>query len=303
VFETRGGRLLRRPHWLKVPLPHGHYFTDVKKIIADHELNTVCQNARCPNIGECWGRHTATFMVMGNICTRHCGFCAVTKGVPEALDSDEPVHIAQAARALNLHFVVVTSVTRDDLTDGGAAHFAFTIAALKKLSPAPRIEVLIPDFNGNEQSLQTVLDARPDILNHNIETVEELYPLVRREAHFARSLELLQRASRFGLLTKSGIMLGLGETTDQVHQTMQCLIDVGCKMLTIGQYLAPSRSHLPVQRFVSPDEFLQIKNQAMAMGFVHVKAGPLVRSSYHADEQYQNGRNTTDEKDTFTIPC
>jgi lipoyl synthase len=303
VLETREGRLLRRPHWLKVPLPHGHYFTDVKKIIADHELNTVCQDARCPNIGECWGRHTATFMVMGNICTRHCGFCAVKKGVPEALDSDEPVHIAQAAQALHLHFVVVTSVTRDDLTDGGAAHFALTIDALKKLSPAPRIEVLIPDFNGNEQSLQTVLDARPDILNHNIETVEELYPQVRHEAHFARSLELLQRASRYGLLTKSGIMLGLGETPDQVHQTMQCLIDVGCKMLTIGQYLAPSRSHLPVQRFVSPDEFQQLKTQALAMGFVHVKAGPLVRSSYHADEQYQNERNTTDEKDAFSIPC
>jgi len=277
----------RKPHWLKVKLPGGVNFSKVNKIVHDEQLFTVCQSARCPNLGECWNRQTATFMILGDICTRDCGFCAVKSGRPEHPEVDEPVRVANAVKGLNLKYVVVTSVTRDDLTDGGASHFALTIQQIRKKQPDCRIEVLIPDFKGSLEALKTVLRAQPDVLNHNVETVPELYKKVRPQADYQQSLDLLKRAADFGAKTKSGIMVGIGESTTQVYNVMTDLLKIKCKMLTIGQYLQPSKENLPVERYVTPDEFAAYKNYGLALGFMHIEAGPLVRSSYHADEQFK----------------
>lgn len=284
---TQQETMVRRPHWLKVKLPSGADFLHVNKLVQDKNLHTVCQSARCPNVGECWGRRTATFMIMGEVCSRNCGFCAVTSGKPQMLDSEEPANIAAAVKKLNLRYAVITSVTRDDLPDGGAKHFADTIAEIRKVQPGCQIEVLIPDFKGELEPLQIVLNAKPDVLNHNMETVPRLYKNVRPQAIYKRSLELLDRAFNLGALTKSGIMLGVGETHNEIIQTMQDLLDHKCKMLTIGQYLQPSRFHLSVEKFYEPEEFDKLKEIGLEMGFLNIQSGPLVRSSYHADEQFE----------------
>ena len=280
------GEQARKPEWLKVRLPGGSHFVDVKGLVKDNKLHTVCESARCPNLGECWNRKTATFMILGDVCTRSCRFCAVKTGRPLAIDADEPARVAEAVGALGLKYAVITSVNRDELADGGATHFARTIGAIRKIRPECTIEVLIPDFRGSEAALQIVLDAEPDVLNHNIETVPHLYKLVRPQAHYMRSLQLLQRAAAQGARTKSGIMVGLGETFDQVVHVMRDLIAHDCRMLTIGQYLQPSKQHLPVARYVTPKEFGDYKRLGPELGFSHIESGPLVRSSYHADEQF-----------------
>jgi lipoic acid synthetase len=255
-------------------------------MISDLSLHTVCQEARCPNIFECWGEGTATFMILGDICTRHCGFCAVGKGKPVALDPAEPRHVGEAVSRLGVRHAVVTSVNRDELPDGGSRHFAETIQWIRRLNPGCRVEVLIPDCCGNEDALNTVLEARPDVLNHNTETVPRLYKRVRPDAKYAQSLELLRRASRrkseYPLLTKSGLMAGLGETVDELIETFSDIRDTGCDILTVGQYLAPTPKHIPIEKYYTPEEFDYLKQQALGLGFRYVEAGPLVRSSYHA---------------------
>ena len=278
-------KLQRRPKWLKIELPGGSNFLDVKRLVDKQHLHTVCQSAHCPNIGECWNRRTATFMILGNTCTRNCNFCAVLTGSPDAIDRDEPCRVAEAVHHLGLEYIVVTSVTRDDLYDGGAEIFAATIAEIQLLQPKCRIEVLIPDFQGNQQALDKVFQEKPDVLNHNLETVQRLYPSARPQAEYNRSLLVLKRAVQSGLATKSGLMLGLGETIAEIHQTMQDLLDAGCQILTLGQYLQPSKRHIPIHRFLQPDEFKSLKEYGMDAGFSYVESGPLVRSSYHADVQ------------------
>nr|WP_240951388.1 lipoyl synthase [Caldanaerobacter subterraneus] len=247
-------------------------------------LNTVCQSANCPNMGECFARRTATFMIMGNICTRNCRFCAVEKGHPQPLDEEEPGRVAEAARRLGLKHVVVTSVTRDDLPDGGASHFAKTIYELKKL-PGVTVEVLVPDFMGNEEAIRTVVEAKPDVINHNVETVPRLYSRVRPKADYIRSLNLLKKVKELDplILTKSGIMVGLGETEEEVIEVMKDLRDIDCDMMTIGQYLRPSHKHIEVAEYVTPEQFKRYEEIGYKLGFKHVASGPLVRSSYHAD--------------------
>lgn len=260
----------------------------MRNLIRDNNLHTVCRSAACPNQTECWNAGTATFMILGNVCTRGCRFCNVPKGVPEGLDTDEPYRVARAVSNLKLNYVVITSVTRDDLPDGGASMFAETIKAVHRMKPGCRVEVLIPDFQGSEPSLKMVLDANPHVLNHNVETVPSLYPRVRTHADYKRSLELLKRAHRYGAITKTGLMLGLGETIDEVFSVMHDLRKMACSILTLGQYLQPGKNHLPVEKYYHPDEFDMLRNKAMSLGFRYVVAGPLVRSSYHA-EQYGTG--------------
>jgi lipoic acid synthetase len=271
--------------WLKVKLPHGENYFELKQLVREQRLHTVCESASCPNIGECWNQKTATFMILGDICTRSCGFCDVKTGRPLGLDHEEPARVAAAVRTLGLMHAVITSVNRDELPDGGAAVWAATIRHVKTLNPACTVEALIPDFEGLEESLATVLEAKPDILAHNTETVPRLYRTVRPQAKDPRSLELLQRARQQGFITKSGLMVGLGEAWEELHQVMQDLCTVHCDILTIGQYLQPSRRHLPVRRIYTPEEFQQLRQDGLAFGFRHVEAGPLVRSSYHAGEQ------------------
>jgi lipoic acid synthetase len=277
----------RRPEWLKVRLPAGPNFRDLVGVMRTQALHTVCEEARCPNIGDCWERRTATFLILGNVCTRHCAYCAIAHGLPTELDAGEPERVASAVAAMGLRHVVVTSVDRDDLRDGGAAMFARTIRLVRERVARCSIEVLIPDFKGDAAALDTVLDAAPDILNHNIETVARLFPAVRSGGRYRRSLDLLARAKARGArwLTKSGMMVGLGESADEVAETMRDLRAVGCDILTIGQYLSPGRDYVPIARYYHPDEFAAFKVQGLAMGFRHVESGPLVRSSYHADEQ------------------
>ena len=275
----------KRPSWLKIKLPGGTDFLDVKRILNQQRLNTVCKSAHCPNLSECWNRRTATFMILGDICTRNCRFCAVNSGVPNSVDNDEPKRVAQAVQQLGLKYVVITSVTRDDLEDGGAQIFANTIIEIRNIQTECKIEVLIPDFKGIERSLLKVLHARPDVLNHNIETVKKFYTRVRPQASYERSLSLLKKAATYGALTKSGLMLGLGETMSEVKQVILDLVSVNCQILTLGQYLQPTKNHLPVARFLRPDEFTELKKYGLSAGLRHVEAGPLVRSSYHADEQ------------------
>jgi lipoyl synthase len=277
----------RRPEWLKVRLPNGPNFRDLVGIMRTQALHTVCEEARCPNIGDCWERRTATFLILGNVCTRHCAYCAIAHGLPTELDVQEPERIAAAVAAMGLRHVVITSVDRDDLKDGGAAMFARTVRLLREQRPACSVEVLIPDFKGDAEALRTVLDAGPDILNHNIETVPRLFRAVRHGGNYRRSLELLARAKAWGSrwLTKSGMMVGLGEDGDEVRQTMRDLRAVGCDIITIGQYLSPGKDYAPISRYYHPDEFAALKREGLGLGFRHVESGPLVRSSYHADEQ------------------
>ncbi len=279
-----------RPPWLKVRLPGGENYTDLKRLVRRLDLNTVCESARCPNLAECWQHRTATFMILGNTCTRACGFCAVPSGKPDpAMDWDEPRRVAEAAAHMELKYAVVTSVNRDDQPDGGAAIFAATIRAIRERLPECKIEVLIPDFRGDWAALATVLAARPDVLNHNTETVPRLYRQVRRGALYERSQELLRRAKQLNprIPTKSGIMVGLGESYDEIIETLRDLRAQRVDILTVGQYLQPTAQHLPIARFYHPDEFAAIKRAALALGFKHAECGPLVRSSYHAHEQQE----------------
>lgn len=272
------------PPWFKIRLTTGDGYKNVQKQVHSNNLHTVCQSAACPNQNECWNAGTATFMIMGNICTRGCRFCNVPKGIPSGLDREEPERVARAVAELNLNYAVITSVTRDDLPDGGAEFFAATIKAIRKTSPDCRVEVLIPDFLGSAESLKTVLNASPDVLNHNMETTPSLYSRVRPQALYQRSLELLSRALQFGTVTKTGLMLGLGEGMDEVNSVMRDLRGVDCQILTLGQYLQPGKNHLPVEKYYSPDEFASFREEALSLGFKHVVAGPLVRSSYHAND-------------------
>ena len=276
-----------KPAWLKVRAPGSENFIRLKSIMADLKLNTVCEDAHCPNIGECWHHGTATFMILGDICTRACTYCAVAHGKPKELDTDEPGRVARAIVSMELKHAVITSVDRDDLPDGGAWIFADTIRQTRAQRPECRIEVLIPDFQGKEAPLRAVLDAGPDVLNHNIETVPRLYRMARSGGRYPRSLELLDRSRTYAphIATKTGIMVGLGEEHDEVLQVFRDLREVGVQILTIGQYLRPSAAHTPMIRYYHPDEFAELKAQAMALGFTHVESGPLVRSSYHAHEQ------------------
>ena len=278
----------RKPRWLRVPSPTGPRVDEIKGILRRHDLHTVCEEASCPNLGECFGHGTATFMIMGDVCTRRCPFCDVAHGRPEALDPDEPANLARTVQAMGLRHVVVTSVDRDDLRDGGAGHFVACIRELRAYNPATRIEVLVPDFRGRmERALAIFDEAPPDIFNHNLETVPRLYRRARPGSDYQWSLDLLERfkARHPEVPTKSGLMLGLGETIEEVEAVMGDLRAHGCDMLTLGQYLQPSQHHLPVERFVSPDEFDRLGEAGHAMGFAHVASGPLVRSSYHADQQ------------------
>src|SRR3974390_2931905 len=277
-----------RPEWLRVKFFNGENYQDLKRLMRGLNLHTVCESARCPNMGECWEHRTATFMILGNICTRACGFCAVPSGKPDGPpDEQEPIRVAEAAELMGLRYAVVTSVNRDDQPDGGASIFARPIEEIRARIPACKVEVLIPDFRGDWKALEKVIAARPDVLNHNTETVPRLYHQVRKGAVYARSLELLGRAKSLApaMPTKTGLMLGLGETRDEVLDAMRDLVAQGTDILTLGQYLQPTRDHLPIVRFVHPDEFSEFKHLGEQMGFKHVEAGPLVRSSYHAFDQ------------------
>lgn len=282
-----------RPSWLRVKFFGGENYQDLKRIMRTLDLHTVCESARCPNMGECWDHRTATFMILGNICTRACGFCAVPSGKPIAPpEQDEPQRVGEAAQKMGLRYAVVTSVNRDDQPDGGAKIFARTIFEIRQRVPGCKVEVLIPDFRGNWRALETVVRARPEVLNHNMETVPRLYRRVRKGAVYERSLELLRRARQMSpeMPTKTGMMLGLGEERDEVLRAMQDIVGQGVDILTLGQYLQPTREHLPVVRFVHPDEFAEYKRLGEEMGFKHVESGPLVRSSYHAFEQEEAAR-------------
>ena len=283
--------LRRHPDWIRARMPSGDNFHDLKGLMRDQSLNTVCEEARCPNTGECWDQRTATIMILGDTCTRACGFCAVKTGRPTWFDPDEPRRVAEAVTALGLEHVVVTSVARDDLPDGGASVFAETIRRMRESSPGMGIEVLIPDFDGSDDHLRTVMDARPDILNHNLETVRRLQKPVRKRARWDRSLYVLRRAKEmageigYPAHTKSSLMVGLGETREELHEAFEALRDVDVDILTVGQYLRPSLQHLPLERYYHPDEFAEMKVEAQAMGFKHVESAPMVRSSYHARDQ------------------
>lgn len=287
----------RKPEWLKIKLASGERYQDFKKLkqtMRSKTLHTVCEEAKCPNIHECWVNRTATFMILGDICTRACRFCAVNSGMPTELDLQEPERVAEAAEEMGLMHCVVTSVARDDLEDGGALIFARTIEAVKRRLPFCSVEVLIPDFQGDAEALYTVLDAKPAVLNHNIETVERLSDKVRSRAKYHRSLELLDRSKKYApkIPTKSSIMVGLGETIDEIIQTMEDLRAVDCNILTIGQYLQPTKKHLPIEKYYTPEEFEMLKEEGMARGFSHVESGPMVRSSYHAHEQMTAAEQT-----------
>ena len=274
----------RHPDWIKVRAPGSPNYLRLKRILRSHNLHTVCEEARCPNIGECWGHSTATFLILGDICTRGCRFCAISKGKPALLDPEEPRNVGKVVKELGLQHIVVTSVDRDDLPDGGAAHFAKTVFWIKALSPEIRVEVLIPDFKGDKNAVETVVRSGIDVLNHNVETVPRLYKKVRPGSVYQRSLEVLKAAKemRGELLTKSGLMLGVGETFDEVMTTLGDLRAIGCDIVTLGQYLQPSTDQLAVERYVTPGEFADLKVEAQKLGFRHVESGPLVRSSYHA---------------------
>ncbi|HEV2452764.1 MAG TPA: lipoyl synthase [Verrucomicrobiae bacterium] len=282
-FPTRP----RLPEWLRITLPTSDTFARTRTLLDELKLHTVCESAKCPNHWECWSKGTATFMIAGDRCTRACGFCAVATAKPLALEADEPARVAEATRRMKLRHVVITAVARDDLKDGGAEHFAKTIEKVRELNPGIVIEVLVPDFNDNDAAIETVLDAEPHIYNHNLETVRRLTPEVRHRATYNRSLAVLRKVKemrRTGIYTKSGIMLGLGETPSELFEAMRDLRSSGCDILTLGQYLQPTLRHLPVKEFITPAQFAEFKLAAEDMGFVHVASGPMVRSSYHADD-------------------
>ncbi len=282
VSKERKG--ISKPSWLKIELPTGENYTNVKRIVKEHKLHTICEDGRCPNMGECWGAGTATFMILGNICTRSCSFCAVATGRPTEYDRDEPFRVAEAVRLMGVKHCVITSVNRDELKDKGAGVWADTIREVKKQNPETTIETLIPDFKAQWDLLYMVLEAGPDVVSHNMETVERLYRLVRPQAKYHRSLEQIQRTKEFGSRTKSGAMLGLGETQAEVEQLMTDLHNHGCDVLTLGQYLQPTKLHLDVKEFVHPTQFKYYEEKGLTMGFRFVESGPMVRSSYHAEK-------------------
>ncbi len=286
VIDSPKPTVLRapRPEWLKVKIPQGEKFSELKSLIRSHGLHTVCEEARCPNMAECWNAGTATFMILGDTCTRSCGFCAVKTGRPMLLDQEEPQHVADAVRIMRLKHAVITSVNRDELPDGGSTIFARTIEAVREQNPGTTIEVLIPDFKGKDASLDMILDAKPDILNHNTETVPSLYRIVRPQAKYHWTLKVLTRAKARGFVTKTGVMLGLGESREELLKVMMDLANLKVDILTLGQYLQPTSAHLPVHRFLHPNEFKELHDIGIGMGFRIVEAGPLVRSSYHAEQ-------------------
>lgn len=282
--ESASGLRKRKPKWIKAQIPSGKKYSDLKQLINKNNLHTVCEEARCPNMGECWSSGVASLMILGDVCTRSCGFCHVKTGRPPILDNDEPRRVAEAVKAMNLSYVVITSVNRDELPDGGAGIWAETISEIRKECQETSIEVLIPDFCGKWEALQKVIDAKPDVLNHNLETVKRLYKIVRPQAKYWRSVELLQRCKQADLLTKTGIMVGIGETDEEIHTLMKDVkSEVDCDILTIGQYMQPTHNHLPVHRWVTPEQFKIYQHQGLECGFRVVESGPLVRSSYHAD--------------------
>ena len=283
--EKNREELGKRPEWLKVKLPTGQNYKDVQSLMRNAKLNTVCEEARCPNIAECWNHRTATFMILGDTCTRSCGFCNIKTGMPTELDLDEPRRVAESVEHLQLRHVVITSVDRDELKDGGASIFSETVRLIRQKTPKCTIEILIPDFKGSEEAFEIIMQNPPDILNHNLETVERLYHAVRPQAKYTRSLELIRWFKNKGLRTKSGIMVGIGEKTEEVLSLMNDLYNHGCDIMTIGQYLQPTKNHLPVDRYVTLDEFNMYKEEGKKLGFKAVESGPLVRSSYHADKQ------------------
>jgi lipoic acid synthetase len=283
----------RKPPWLKMKMPGGIEFSKLLNLVNDHQLHTVCQSAKCPNMGECWAAGTATLMILGDVCTRSCGFCNIATGRPQSLDLEEPLRVGDAVRLMNLKHVVITSVNRDELADGGAKVWAHTIREVRRQSPGTSVEVLIPDFCGNWDALQLVLDERPEILNHNIETVPRLYKTVRPQAKYHRSLKLLQIAKDQAFVTKTGMMLGLGEEAHEIEAVLDDLVSISCDILTLGQYLQPSRNHLPVERWVHPDEFVAWKTRGEGLGLRHVESGPMVRSSYHAEKQVHSHAATS----------
>jgi len=275
----------KRPEWLKVRLPVGENYSEVRNLMRNQNLHTVCEEAKCPNIAECWNHRTATFMILGDTCTRSCGFCNIKVGIPNEIDLNEPQRVADSVKQLNLRHAVITSVNRDELKDGGALIFAQTVKLIKEVMPSTTVEILIPDFRGSEEAFEIIMSNPPDILNHNLETVQRLYHVVRPQAKYERSLNLIKWFKVRGLKTKSGFMVGIGEKKDEVLELMNDLVSYGCNILTIGQYLQPTKMHLPVDRFVTPEEFLFYKEQGLKMGFKIIESSPLVRSSYHADEQ------------------
>ena len=280
----------RLPPWIKAKMPGGPKYMELKELMRKKNLHTVCEEAHCPNIGECWERGTATFMILGEICTRACRYCAVTTGKPNELDTFEPIRVAESVKSMNLSYCVITAVNRDDLSDGGAAIFADCIKRIRETSPHCKVEVLIPDLQGNWDALKLILDQKPDVLNHNIESTREIFPLVRAKGDYDLSLELLAKSKAIdpSIVTKSGIIVGMGESTKQLKSTMQDLREVDCDLLTIGQYLRPSQKHLKTVKYYKPDEFEDLKQVGLNLGFKHVASGPLVRSSYHADEQHMS---------------
>lgn len=273
----------KRPDWLRVRLPYGENFRSVRSIIDNNKLHTVCESARCPNMGECWGAGTATFMILGNTCTRSCGFCAVATGKPTELDLDEPFRVAEAVKKMGVKHCVITSVNRDELKDKGASIWAETVIQIRKLSPETTLETLIPDVRADWEVLQWITDTRPDIISHNMETVKRLYKRVRPQAKYERSLAQIKKTQEAKVRTKSGVMLGLGEGVEEVYEAMQDLVDHGCDVLTLGQYLQPTKMHLPVAEFIHPDLFAHYREKGLEMGFKYVESGPLVRSSYHSE--------------------
>jgi len=284
-IEKNIGTIGKRPSWLKVKLPTGENYKDVLKLMRTSHLHTVCEEARCPNLAECWSNRTATFMILGDICTRSCGFCNIKQGMPKTIDWDEPRRVAESAKALNLRHVVITSVNRDELEDGGASVFAETVKMIRKISSGCTIEILIPDFKGERNAFEIIMQNPPDILNHNLETVKRLYDVVRPQAKYERSLELISWFKQKGLRTKSGIMVGIGENKEEVFKLMSNLREYGCDIITIGQYLQPTKEHLPVVRYVDLEEFKAYRDYGLKIGFMAVESGPLVRSSYHAERQ------------------
>lgn len=281
---------IKKPDWLRVKLPIGENYRHVRGLVDTHKLHTICESGNCPNMGECWGEGTATFMILGNTCTRSCGFCAVATGKPDPVDFDEPQRVAEAIHLMKVKHAVLTSVDRDELKDGGSIIWQNTIRAVRALNPETTLETLIPDFKGEEENIQRIIEAAPEVVSHNIETTERLTRKVRIQAKYHRSMSVIRFLKQGGMRTKSGIMLGLGESKEEVVQTLQDLVDNGCDVVTIGQYLQPTAHHLPVVRFVHPDEFAEFKEIGYALGLDHVESGPLVRSSYHSEKHLFSGR-------------
>ena len=281
--------ILKKPNWLRVKLPIGESYKHVRNLVDDHKLHTICESGNCPNMGECWGAGTATFMILGNICTRSCAFCAVATGRPDAVDWDEPQRVAEAINLMKVKHAVITSVDRDELKDGGSIIWHNTIKAVKALNPYTTLETLIPDFRGFEDQIQRIIDAAPEVVSHNMETVERNTRKIRIQAKYHRSLEVLRLLKVGGMRTKTGMMLGIGETKEEVIETMQHLVNVGCDVLTLGQYLQPTKKHLPVLRYVHPDEFAELREIGYELGFDYVESGPLVRSSYHSEKHVFEG--------------